>query len=746
MENSRNAAPRRGMAIFAVLSLMVVFTVLGVAAITIAQRDNSASGSVFDIKQREAAAYAGLVYAQNELARDPANLLAILENWRQAPTNPSLYLKFDPATKVTLSQTKPAPFQIPGTTSNITVEVAGISLPTTSTEEPNIALRSTGSGSSGDEQTLLGVYQIKNIRRSSNAITMPITHPFYVSGAGSWNSSVAISNGNAFLGNKTHLNGSVRRMILQNAGLRVNGDFELDDIQEFTVDSNVYVNGNFLLHQVTGTLNLRQNVIITGNIEPQTDGVTLRLDSSLYVLGNLGFSIGKALRFAIGKDFYLPNGNLRVENGSWVEVGGSAFIRRLAPDFGKSIALDVRKRLELSGMGSGIHQFQGTGNWGQLVVRKAALLSTIKSESAFSSTYFPSRPASGGIQLLNDPGPSWVATDAITIGSPGNRLRLMPNSTTTLVYTLGQFSPVYLESGNTGTAVTLVNWGKPAEINGSLGTDGFDDGPLGPRSELSIANGATRPSDATDIQPMVDFIKDPTAINKAWTATGSPSCDNSGICGASLQKAYDDNKKTGSNFHNGFFVVRLNGPTTLTWDKGGKTNTPLKGKFFFYVTGGYDINGPIWPTTATNPDTLKPENVIFVYGKGKGGNFIPSFNPQIADGSTDTVVFTGYLRYDETPCSSYPNAWKPKANLLLRGAFHLVGPPNGTGGITRCTDLNINSSNFTVRFDFDQAALNAIGSSFGTNFFVNGKRLGIPPDQFLLMENWIQFRTLGELR
>jgi len=70
------------MAIFAVLSLMVVFTVLGVAAITIAQRDNASSGNVLDIKQREGAAYAGLVYAQSELTRDPANLLDMLAGSR----------------------------------------------------------------------------------------------------------------------------------------------------------------------------------------------------------------------------------------------------------------------------------------------------------------------------------------------------------------------------------------------------------------------------------------------------------------------------------------------------------------------------------------------------------------------------------------------------------------------------------------------------------------------------------------
>jgi len=739
------------MAIFAVLSLMVVFTVLGVAAITIAQRDNSSSGNVLDIKQREAAAYAGLVYAQNELARDPANLLAMLESWRTrtlyaSPTGPfgPVYLKFDPTAAVALTTTDPGMYQIPGSTSKIKVEVTGITLPS-SNQEPRIALRSTGSSASGDEQTILGVYQIKNIRMSSSSITMPLTHPFYVSGAGNWdNQSVTIDGGNAFFGGKTHVNGTNRHVILKSAGLRVSGDFELDDITEFTVDSSVYINGDFLIHQITGALKLKQNVIVTGNISPQSDGATLQLDSSLYLMGSPGFTIAKALRIVIGKDFYFPNGSLKLESGSWIDVGGSAYIRRFDQDVGKSIALDVGKRLELSGKGGARHQFFGTGNWGQLIVRNGAPGSTIQPVS-FSSTYFPTR-ASTGLQVSNNPGPSWIANNFITVASTSNRLRLMPDSATTHFHTMGMGSPVYLTSGTTGDVVLLNKLGRPGAVSPSVDAiDGFDDGPLGPRSEAEIANGATRPTETSDFELGVDLSRDPTLVSRGWIATASSLCETPfHTCAKAIQNAYDANVSSRSQFYGEFFIVRLTG-TKLGWDLGRDSATRLKGKFMFVVQGNYAVADVVWPTTAPNPNAKNPQNVIFIYARGKNYIF-DGFSPRYKNNTTDPVEFTGYVRYDGD-CSMAKPSMTPQAPLIINGALHVMGPPyNGTPGSASCQGLTINSG-AAVTFKFDQAALDAVGSSLGTVFTKpDGTSLPMPPNQFLLMENWVQMRTLGELR
>jgi|GEM_PF-4945822 len=126
------AADRRGLAMFGVLVLVVIFTLLGVGAITLATRENQNSGSVLDIKSRQSAAYAGLMFALGEFQRDPANFVALLEAWRTKSvygtvTNPlpPLYLKFSSSgAAVQLTKTKPSVFAIPGTPYSIAVELA----------------------------------------------------------------------------------------------------------------------------------------------------------------------------------------------------------------------------------------------------------------------------------------------------------------------------------------------------------------------------------------------------------------------------------------------------------------------------------------------------------------------------------------------------------------------------------------------------------------------------------------------
>ena len=755
MENSRHAAPRRGMAIFAVLSLMVVFTVLGVAAISIAQRDNSASGSVFDIKQREAAAYSGLVYAQNELARDPVNLLNILESWRlktiygtaTAPY-PALYLKFDATNKVALTTTKPAPFLIPGTNSSITVEVTGISLPATSSEEPNIALRSTGSGSSGDEQTLLGVYQIKNIRVSSNSATMPITHPLYVSGGGNWNNTLRIIDGSAYFGNDMQLNGTVKSLFIEKAGLRVFGNFRTNGLTDFVVDSNVYINGNFDINGLIGNVDLKQNMVVTGNFNFSTTGVRTAIRRSLYVLGNPGFvdlqqefldiGTGPGVTDAI---FYVPNGELVMGNNSWIRVNGSAFLRQIKGT--TPFALDVTKRLELADKGLD-QQFTGTGKWGQLVVRSAATTSSFRN----ATVNIPASPAMGanrasdGIQLgvPNSFATSWIGGFEFELGLVGDEIG--SNS----------LHPIETRDGSEfriqGHSSFPLSSSPPSSANISLvpGTEGFEtDLALAPKTELALT-GALRPSDVNDREPTLDWVSDPTALSKAWVATGSSSCSDPGkICGKAIQEAYNADVTSRKYFHNEFFVVKLTG-TGWTWDAGGIETSKLKGKYLFYVEE--DMSGSMpWPTTEINTPLTNPKNVIFVYGRGKGKMF-GGFSPRYKKNASLPVEFTGYVRYDATICNDI--SWTPETELIFRGAVHVVGPNPNTPGSSRCQNFTINSApnpNSTTTFQFDQGALNAIGASFGTNFILpDGSNLGPPPDQFLLMENWVQFRTLGELR
>lgn len=761
MENSKRPASRQGMAIFAVLSLMVVFTVLGVAAITIAQRDNAASGNVLDIKQREAAAYAGLVYAQNELTRDPDNLLAILKSWQDktvyaSTTGPfvPLYLQFDIAAKVALTTTDPGMFQIPGSDSKIKVEVTGISLPSSS-EEPRIALRSTGSSLSGDEQTILGVYQIKNIRMSANQATLPITHPFYVSGGGDWNNTINIIDGNAYFGNNTHLNGSVKDVIIQNAGLRVYGDFTWDDLGTFSVDKDVYINGNFLMHSVKGAVNFKQNLVVTKNLEYASTGTKISVFRSLYVLGNPGFTSLQKEFIDIGTGvgvtdaiFYVPNGELVMGTDSWIRVNGSAFIRKLSGSSAAPFILDVTNRLELASLGL-TQTFAGVGSWGQLVARSASATSSIKNTPVSNpvATWAISR-VSDGIRIGSGTFPfdSWIGSANFTLGALGDSVQ----TNGAHVINSNNVSNFFVK----GNYVNYLGVLPPtANLSAATTTEGFDSDPaITPRSPQDLTQ-SLPPSDVNDREPTLDWVTDGTALSKAWTATASTSCKEAAkICGKSIQEAYDANKLAGgTNFHNGFFIVLLAGPE-WGWDKSGTETSKLKGKFLFYAAKDMSGSGQPWPTTDGNSTPSNPKNVIFVYGSGPNKIFA-GFSPRHTTNPSLPVEFTGYVRYDAAKCEDI--SWNPETDLTFRGAVHVVGPNPDTKDASRCVRFTINSGNnpntakpYLTTFQFDQPALNAIGAAFGNNFVIksDGSTLPVTPPEFLLMENWVQMRTLGELR
>lgn len=757
MENSKKLPPRRGMAIFAVLSLMVVFTVLGVAAITMAQRDNAASGNVFDIKQREAAAYAGLVYAQNELARDPANFVALLESWRtktvyggSSAPYPPLYLKFDAATKVQLTKTKPSAFTIPGTTSNILVEVVGITLPSTSAEEPRIALRSTGSGSSGDEQTLLGVYSIKNIRVTSGSATMPITHPLYIGGGGDWNYNLTVSNGPAYLGNSTHINSSVTQLNITNSGgLRVNGDFGWDNMDKISISGNTYINGTFKANgKATLGADFLGNLVITGDMEYTGGPCPVTVGKSLYILGPNGIKELKGNHVKVGTAgansfLAIANGELStLDPNGWMEVIGSACLRNLRGDPSKSWALDVSDRLELSSTAPNPHTFTGEGRWGRLVSNAAPAGSYLK-EGAPVIAGRISGMGTNGIRILGGAGigHSWRAGSNLTVGTGTNKATL----------NAGTFFDAELAGGLnfSGTGTLTTGTTRPTDLTGVVNASGFETSLAPPDIATGLGMGLP-PTATNDAEPQVDFATDPTALNKAWTPTGSALCKFSGICGASMNKAYADNIAAGSpNFHNGFFVVKLSTFPKWEWDLSGTKTSMLKGKFLFIVQGdiaGGD-NNP-WPTSDINPaPPAKPTNVIFIYVATNPNLASPykifdGFSPRYLNDKTTPLTFTGYIRLDVTTTPTVNSiSWTPIAPVNYLGAFHVVGDRDKLK-----FTINSGSAGVAPTFTFNQAALDVIGTAFGTNFVIGGKNLGLPAGQFLLLENWIQFRTLGELR
>jgi hypothetical protein len=743
MADTENTRPRRGMAIFAVLSLVVIFTVLGVGMITLAQRDNATSGSTLDIKSRESAAYAGLVYALGELQRNPANAVALLEGWRtgtiyggNAPA--PLYFKFDNANGVlTLTTTKPALFTPPGSTSQILVQLDGIYVPPDAATAPVISLRSTGTGRSGDAQTVIGVYEIQNVVFSQPVANLGITHSFYLNSPGIINNLITSNNGDVYLGGNMTFNAATAQVQINNGGLHLNGNLFYNAGISLNVTGNSWVTGSVTV-QGNG-INFQQHLVINGGLSFNAPG-TMTVQGALVVQGsgpsggiwnlnsgtlNVG-SVGVA-----NSELYVPNGPVATGNaGGRLLVTGPAYIHQLLLNSlnGNGTQLSVTGRMEWSDNAALTQQFYGTGSWGQLVAR-----------SCYAGSYVQNPP--------------YPVTPGLTIGPLGNSWIETPLNfmlgTSAAVKVAQTNAPARTTYGN-GSTAKIFQIGGTAPVNGQipaangirrkadvLTVEGFDGG-TPPTSVVGL--GMNIPAAETEVG--FDPNLDPTIAASAWTATGSNLCNGGGSrqCGAGLNAAYNADVAAGSHhFHNGFFVVKITAGMQFDWDLGGAQTTPLNGKYLFLVQTAMAQGSNPWPTTATNANPASPTNVEFIFADAAtGGDIFPGFAPRYLNNNTTPVVFCGYVR--ETNASN--PTWNPVVPTTILGAVHVVGTITG--------NMQINSGSASAPiFTLDQNVLGVVGNAFGSAFTnpVTGQPLVNPALMgFALTENWIQFRPLGELR
>lgn len=725
------------MAIFAVLSLVVIFTVLGIGAITLAQRDNASSGSMLDIKSKESAAYAGLVYALGEFQRDPNNFVDhILKPWQTG--SGTYWLKFNPGGLVTLASSNPGKFTPPGSTAQIVVQIAGVYVPPDASSLPVIALKSTGTGRSGDDQTLIGVYQIQNIHYHTPTVNLGITHPLYVSTSGLFDKSLSINGGDAYFGGGpgvlTHMNSTATNLNITNGGLRIYGDFSWDQGVALNVAGNSYISGNMLVK--SGGETFAKNLIVGGGMS-WSSPAPVTVNGALIVAGAAGISNLNGGTLNVGTtgtpaELYVPAGPIQDQTGgAVVTVKGSAYLHQLANPINKTYTLNVSNRLELADNAGTTQSFTsgGTSTWGTLVARSMAPGSTIVPTTNL------------GIVINNN---SWVETPAnLTLGFPaGPWTKYVSLASGKRLFTNGPCAQCYV-SGIQSTSPLPSGSGISTSNSGGVNGQGFD--AAYPPSSAAYLATASAASPAVENEVGVNLGLDPTIQNnKAWTATGSSLCNNGRICGASINKARTDDIAAGStHFYNGFFVVKLDGTVTWDWDLGNLQTTPLKGKYLFIVTGGSMGASQNWPTTApggtvqSNP----PDNVMFIDVQPSGQIFA-GFCPRWKNDHTTPVVFYGFVHEDADPTTTYK--MDIQCPLTIQGAVHVVGPLPGGG-----FQFNyIPGASATI--NLDQSVLTVIGNAFGSVFTLPGQPTTpfVPAGLagFAPTENWIQFRPLGELR
>jgi hypothetical protein len=758
--NCRNPAERRGLAMFGVLVLVVVFTLLGVGAITLATRENQNSGSILDIKSRQSAAYAGLSFALGEFQRDPANFVGLLEAWRTkstalygTPSNPlpQLYFQFSSTGgAVTLTKTKPAAFAIPGTPYSVLVELAGVMVPTTSGEAPAIVLRSTGTGRSGDAQTIVGTYRVRNVRlNSTSGAALAITHPFYVNCGGTWNNNIETSGGDVFMGGNTHLNSAVNTVNIQGGGLRVRGDFNWDASVNVNISGNSWITGDMSVKggssgdaKVFG-----KHLVVDGNVT-WLNSATLTVDGAFVIGGTTGtvdlhggdLNVGTGSPAIANSQLYVPFQKITGSDvGSKINVAnGSAYLYQLDITSSKPITLDVPNgRLELADHSAVKQTFVGSGTWSQFVARSMASGSLFKDPGGMAPS-------------ITIKGTSWVESpDNTILGTAASGFGWSATPANPLVLNVG--ARIY--HPNCGWGCTM-DWtlsggseqvGNPPGINTAaegLTSEGFDLA----NPPVSVAGLGMGISPTSDNEMGFDITADPTVLSKAFTATPGPGyChDNSSTCGSWMNKQRLDDIAAGSpHFYNGYFVYKLDNfpfcPAKMSYDLGGTSMAPLVGKWLIIVNSNMASAANPWPTTATNSDPANPANIQFIYvPKGSGGAIFPGFQPRTSSSSSAPAVeFYGYVRDDEMA----NNTWDPKGGVNFHGAMHIMGPTTGS--------FTTNSGSLLPSFTLDPAVLNDLGSAFGKLFkdpVTNQPVVSNVAAGFVATETWIQFQTVSELR
>lgn len=719
------------MAIFAVLSLVVIFTVLGVGAITLAQRDNASSGSTLDIKSRESAAYAGLVYALGELQRNPTNLVTIMESWRKGTiTGSPLYLQFSATGgNVVLTATDPGNFTLPGSLASVKVQLTGVFVPASTNTAPILSLSSTGIGRSGDAQTVIGVYQIQNLVFNTPSANLGITHAFYLNGPGIINNLITSNSGDVYMGGDITFNSATSQVVITNGGLHLAGNLFYNAGISLNVTGNSWVTGNVTV-QGNG-IDFQQHLVVNGGLS-FTANATMNVLGALVIQGASGISNLNTGILNVGSvgvpnsELYVPNGPLATGNGGGqLIVTGPAYVKQMSLNSpnGGGEKVNVTGRMEWSDNTGLIQQFFGTGTWGQLVARSCAATSYIKNQNASGLT-------------IGSAGNSWIETPAtLAVGLVGTKVG-QTNSPARITYTNGTTANTFLAGGSVSNAQIPAANGINRKTDG-LTAEGFD--AAHPPYSLTTL-GVTIP--ATETEVGFNPALDPTIASSAWVATGSGLCNGGGSrqCGAGINAAYNADVASGSHhFYHGFFVVSITGGMQFDWDLGGTQTTPLVGKYLFLVTTAMANGSNPWPTTATNVNPATPTNVEFIYADASaGGNIFPGFAPRYLNNTVTPVVFCGYVR------SNNPNnpTWNPVVPTTINGAVHVMG--NVTGGM----QINSGAAPAPV-FTLDQNVLGVIGAAFGSVFTnpVTNQPIANPAlSGFALTESWIQFRPLGELR
>lgn len=284
-----------------VLGAVVLFTLLGYVALTLARQDNSVAGSLVDIKSQELSAAAGLNLSLARLQEDPSATLEALNDFLEDPSK--AYLDFEASGKPIAVSGSETWHPLAGSgKEEVQVRILGISEGSTSGSSGGtgirIALASRGKGRDGNVHEITAIYNLRGIDFVVAASSSAPNYAFLVQGELGQFHCGNVIDGSVYSGSPTGTT------VIENNASQI---------------SKLKVAGNVTTHQ---TMRVLQPSVIGGRLFLD-DAHTLTFDSSLIVLGGMFVSgtvaVNGSLYVSGGTQSYLNIGKLQVQDVLWIQ-------------------------------------------------------------------------------------------------------------------------------------------------------------------------------------------------------------------------------------------------------------------------------------------------------------------------------------------------------------------------------------------------------------------------------------------
>lgn len=268
----------RGVAMFVVLGVIVVLSLLGYVGLQLAKNDADLSGSAVDMKSQNMTAIAGLNMAVAQLGKDDAKLVDLINAFKASVGTGAVkkWIVFG-GSSLSLSSTDPGfTTSLGSDESSCKVRILGIEKIGANASTLAITLESTGRGRNGDLHTAVATYRMSGLNSIQSTNSLGPSNAILSTGgmdASGFNMKLDVSGG-IYTGGGT--------MVLQSASgssvtrIRSAGNVILNN--NMTILENSVIGGTFSLNGKTA--DFKKNLVLNG---------TLDLDNTLTVEGSMIF-------------------------------------------------------------------------------------------------------------------------------------------------------------------------------------------------------------------------------------------------------------------------------------------------------------------------------------------------------------------------------------------------------------------------------------------------------------------------